>query len=410
MPIASCVVAVFEIGGRTLTQNSLAAWMVRLRHHVGEGMAFNIAIYGWSSFSLPSSIPMSDIEGDTHSNDPASVDYNASAPSWIGETFTFNGGASTLLSIDDDDGNFEDGYVETGGIQTLTQDVTINGTTYAAGSVVENEFSLIDGSGTEIWVVRIDGVNVGFSYPTGQEPAPGDAFVPSVGRDGDAYDSGDNQGSIEAYNAMACFTPGALIVTPTGLRPVETLRVNDLVQTLDGGAQPIRWVSRREVHFGDGVDIAKPIFIPAGALSKGVPHRDMIVSPQHRLMFQHRSGSHVADVFLPAKALTILPGIRTMKRKKKVFYQHFALDQHHVVIADGVLTESCYMGPMVLHDIPYRQRPWVAAIWPRIDFGSGGGYGQTARRTLRLQHARRCLRAGTLEYRPKSQRLGLRTR
>ena len=58
-------------------------------------MAYYIAIFDWSLYTLPSAIPMTDIEGDTHSNDPASPDYSASAPTWIGETFTFNGGSST---------------------------------------------------------------------------------------------------------------------------------------------------------------------------------------------------------------------------------------------------------------------------------------------------------------------------
>jgi len=123
-------------------------------------MPYYITIYDWSLYTLLPAIPMADIEGDTHSNDPASPDYSPTAPSWIGETFTYNGGSSTLLEINDDDLDFEDGYVETGGTQTLAQDVTINGTTYLAGSVVENEFSMLDASGNEVWIVRIDGINV----------------------------------------------------------------------------------------------------------------------------------------------------------------------------------------------------------------------------------------------------------
>lgn len=165
-------------------------------------MAYYVAIFDWSLYTLPPAIPMTDIEGDTHSNDPASPDYNSSAPTWIGETFTFNGGSSTLLAIDDDDADFEDAYVETGSPQTLTQDVTINGTTYPAGSIVQNEFSMLDAGGNEIWVVRIDGVNVGFSYPSGAPPTPGQTFTGAVGRDGDPADSGDGIGSAEPFSSL----------------------------------------------------------------------------------------------------------------------------------------------------------------------------------------------------------------
>jgi len=149
-------------------------------------LAYFVAIYDWSLYTLPSAIPMSDIEGDTFGN---------STPSWLGETFTYNGGSSTLLEINDDDSDFDDGYVDTGAAQTLAQDVTINGTTYLAGSVVENEFSMLDASGNEIWVVRIDGVNVGFTYPAGEDPTPGQTFTGTVARDGDPLDSDDGVSS-----------------------------------------------------------------------------------------------------------------------------------------------------------------------------------------------------------------------
>ncbi len=223
-------------------------------------MPYYIAVYDWSLYTLPSSIPMTDIEGDTHSNDPASPDYSSSAPTWIGETFTFNGGSSIQIEITDDDGLFEDGYVETGGAQTLTQDVTINGTTYLAGAVIENEFSMLDAAGNEVFVVRIDGVNVGFGYPVGQEPTIGTTFTGTTGRDGDPLDSGDGMSSSsEPYTNIVCFAAGTLIDTPEGARAVETLTPGDLVMTLDHGAQPIRWT-----RSGDS---------PAGRRRRSMPSR-----------------------------------------------------------------------------------------------------------------------------------------
>ncbi|NND42605.1 MAG: hypothetical protein HKO04_11080 [Silicimonas sp.] len=72
-----------------------------------------LGIYSWSQYTTPAGIPSGDLTGDTTPNDPAAPGYSSSAPSWVGETFTFNGGAPTQIDINDDDGNFEDGYVET---------------------------------------------------------------------------------------------------------------------------------------------------------------------------------------------------------------------------------------------------------------------------------------------------------
>ncbi len=361
-------------------------------------MAYNIAIYDWSLYTLPASIPMTDIEGDTHSNDPASPDYSPSAPSWIGETFTYNGGASTVLQINDDDTTFEDGYVETGGAQTLAQDVTINGTTYLAGSVVENEFSMLDASGNEVWVVRIDGVNVGFSYPSGADPTPGQNFTPTVGRDGDPADSGDGVGSAEPYKDIICFTAGALIETPSGDCPVELLEVGDFVNTLDNGPQPIRWMSRRSIVFNNDVENAKPIQIKAGAFSPGLPNQDLVVSPQHRFIFYETRETRRAEVFVAAKALTALPRVRVMNGKKSVEYIHLALRNHEVIFANGVPTESCYLGSVALDAIPQDQRTAIRSVFPTIRFNPGRGYGPIARPVVKVQRARELLKSRQLDF------------
>jgi len=50
-------------------------------------------------------------------------------------------------------------------------------TTYLAGSDLDNEFSVPDTSGNEVFVVWIDGVNIGLGYLAGQVPTNGTTFV-----------------------------------------------------------------------------------------------------------------------------------------------------------------------------------------------------------------------------------------
>ncbi|MGB8814075.1 MAG: choice-of-anchor L domain-containing protein, partial [Paracoccaceae bacterium] len=85
---------------------------------------------------------------------------------------------------------------------------------------------------------------------------------------------------------IPCFTPGSLIVTERGEVQVEDLAIGDRVFTRDNGYQSIRWVGSRKLT---RIDLAlqpklNPIRIRAGALGGALPERDMLVSPQHRML------------------------------------------------------------------------------------------------------------------------------
>ncbi|MGB5556550.1 MAG: Hint domain-containing protein [Paracoccaceae bacterium] len=358
-------------------------------------MPYFIAVYDWSLYTLPSAIPIANIEGDTHSNHPDSPDYNPYAPTWIGKTFTFDGGSSTQIEITDDDGQFEDGYVETGGAQTLTQAITINGTTYLAGSVIENELSMLDASGNEVFVVRIDGVNIGFSYPAGQEPTNGTTFTGEVGRDGDPFDSSDGaSSSAEPYTNIVCFAEGTLILTPEGERPVESLRPGDLIITHDRGAQPVRWTRKDMRALEDVADDGKPVQIKADSLGAGVPARDLIVSPQHRIFvggLGQLDQPFAAEAFAPAKSLTAVPGIRHMKGKKKITWIHFACDRHELVFANGCWSESLLLGAMAVDGMHAAQREALTDIFGVAPTPGAALNGPPARDCLTVGAARRQL-------------------
>lgn len=300
-----------------------------------------LGIYSFANFSH--SLPAVNLEGATHGNDPASADYSSSVPSWVGETFTFNGGSPLQANIADDDGVFQDGYVETGGAQTLATALTIGGTTYPAGSTVENEFSLIDASGDEIYVVRINDVNVGFSYPNGNEPTLGDTFTATSALDGDPADNPDGtSSSSEPYGGIVCYLAGTLIETPQGPRPVESLRRGTQVLSVDASPLPVLAVTDRTHSLGGADPHKRPICFkgPAGA-------RDLCVSPQHRMPLAGPTVSqrYGTDMILaPAKAMLGLCGVRVMRGLRKARYVHFLLPRHALIIANGKISESFLPG------------------------------------------------------------------
>jgi hypothetical protein len=136
---------------------------------------------------------------------------------------------------------------------------------------------------------------------------------------------------------VPCFADGTRIMTARGEVPVEALRAGDLVVTLGlrgPWLRPVRWIGRR------GVDCRRhpnpmavlPVRILAGALGEGVPHRDLVVSPDHALYLQ--------GVLVPAAALVDGVGILRDMGTRRVRYFHVELDTHDVLLAEGAAAES----------------------------------------------------------------------
>lgn len=96
----------------------------------------------------------------------------------------------------------------------------------------------------------------------------------------------DSDGTLP-YSAIVCFGAGTLITLSDGREtPVEDLEAGDRVLTQHGAAPAIRWIGSRRVSALDQVLNPKlrPIRIRAGALGCGLPRKDLIVSPQHRIL------------------------------------------------------------------------------------------------------------------------------
>src|SRR5208282_307990 len=87
------------------------------------------------------------------------------------------------------------------------------------------------------------------------------------------------------YITPACFCRGTLIWSERGEVAVEDLAIGDRLITLLGAARRVKWIGRRAY---DGRFVAAnrkvlPIWVEAGALARGVPARDLFLSPEHSL-------------------------------------------------------------------------------------------------------------------------------
>jgi len=236
---------------------------------------------------------------------------------------------------------------------------------------------------------------------TGSSPAGGSIRVtydPSNAENGhvDFRDAGGNVvGSMDftnIENVIPCFTPGTLIATPKGERLVEELKVGDKIITRDNGIQEIRWAGAKKL---DWKDLAanphlKPILIKKGALGNDMPERDMMVSPNHRMLVSNDKTAlyfEEREVLAAAKHLVNNNGVHAVETMG-TSYLHFMFDNHEVVLSDGAWTESFQPGDYSLQGIGNAQRSEILELFPELATAEGIKDYQSARKTLKAHEAR----------------------
>ena len=185
---------------------------------------------------------------------------------------------------------------------------------------------------------------------------------------------------------FVCFAEGTGILTNRGERCVEALQVGDLVQTMDAGLQPIRWIGCKYVS-GEALvrrPKLRPVLIEAGALAEGMPAEDLIVSPQHRVLLRSKILQRVfgeGDALVPAVKLLGLDGVRQIEEDAGVTYWHLLFDAHQIVFANGAAAESLLLGKQALKMVSQEALEEITALFPQIV--EPGFAPLPARRTLR---------------------------
>ena len=204
---------------------------------------------------------------------------------------------------------------------------------------------------------------------------------------------------IDSYRELTaagipCFAAGTQIETINGPKPIEELTVGDLVETADHGFQPIRWIGSRELCELELLENRnlRPIRIRAGALGAGLPERDLLVSPQHRILVQSRIAMRMFgkfEILVAAKQLVLLDGVDIVEDAKSVTYFHMLFDQHQIVYADGAMAESLYIGPEALLTVGKEAILEILRILPGLRVLDTDNLPQPARPLVRGRFARR---------------------
>jgi hypothetical protein len=130
---------------------------------------------------------------------------------------------------------------------------------------------------------------------------------------------------------------GTLINTPSGEVNIETLKQGDLVLTPDG-PQAIKFLGKTTRKASELKAHAKmPIRINKNSLGSHLPVRDTYCSPSHAFI--------VDDCLIEARALVNNENIINIEKWPDIvpiIYFSIELDEHSLVWANGLLTETYY--------------------------------------------------------------------
>lgn len=146
---------------------------------------------------------------------------------------------------------------------------------------------------------------------------------------------------------VPCFAAGSRIATPEGPRPVEDLRIGDLVLTAVGVA-PVLWRGKRSLDaaaLNERPEL-RPIRLKAGHYGLT---RDLILSPQHAV--------RIGDTLIRARHLAEWgKGAHVARGMREVTYHHLLLPRHSLLMAEGTWAESLYPGREALLALDWRDR------------------------------------------------------
>lgn len=135
-----------------------------------------------------------------------------------------------------------------------------------------------------------------------------------------------------------CYLAGTMIRTAAGEKAIEDIIAGDEVVTYEDGREVIKtvtWTGERTARVRPDLPVDRagyPVCITANAISPGVPHTDLFVTPEHCMYFDGK--------FVPARML--VNGRSIYFDMSATTYKHYHIETapHSVLWANGALSES----------------------------------------------------------------------
>lgn len=136
---------------------------------------------------------------------------------------------------------------------------------------------------------------------------------------------------------IPCYVAGTHLMTPAGETLIESLMPGDLVQILSGPditTCAIRWIGHRHIDLcrHPQPETVTPIRIRPHAIGPAMPHRDLLVSPDHAILVEGK--------LICARQLVNGTTVCRETGWRSVTYYHVELDHHAILMAEGLPAES----------------------------------------------------------------------
>ncbi len=177
-----------------------------------------------------------------------------------------------------------------------------------------------------------------------------------IGADGQTYsatvyakDGGEKDFTGDPSPIIICFAKGTEIETSNGVRAIETLRIGDLVHTIDAGYVPLKWLGQSDVEASE-MQLWKnliPVRVKPNAFGPGCPTKDIVLSPNHRVLVKGAQAELYFgedEVLVAIKALINGTTVQQEAACSGISYFHLLLDGHHIVDTCGLMSESLFLG------------------------------------------------------------------
>ncbi|MBF0860898.1 tail fiber protein [Gluconobacter kanchanaburiensis] len=146
--------------------------------------------------------------------------------------------------------------------------------------------------------------------------------------------------AILSVSVGACFCRGSRIRTSKGDIPIEEIQIGDHIIAFDddvtkGTIRQVTWVGHSRAVVRTRLpddESGYPVRLLKGAIAHNVPYKDMLITSEHCLFLDGR--------FVPVRMLINGRSIFFDKSIVSYDYYHVETEDHSVIMADGVLTES----------------------------------------------------------------------
>ncbi len=145
-------------------------------------------------------------------------------------------------------------------------------------------------------------------------------------------DGSDN--IVSATPTPECFLTGTRILTESGYKLVEELKIGERVQTAEGELADIKWIGYQTCEPGAVANPLRgnPVLIKAGALGDNLPIQDLYISPDHSLF--------IDGLLINAGALVNDMSIIKTEPTETFVYHSIELENHALLTVEGTLAES----------------------------------------------------------------------